>query len=348
MLNVKFKNSKELLKVLGTIENILRKNKEENKLKYIKLENINNKLCLFARNSFMRLSYIIKDTIEIQGNSILYDFKILSSILNTLNGDIEIKENIIKNDKCEYNIPYIDSEGYPEDIIPNIINKKELNTQDFKEAIEDVIAATSKIEGILSGIYIDSNKLVSCDQNRIFIKELEINEPLDNVILSKDLVNEILKLPFEEKIYMSILGNNIIFEDENLRLIGNFIAGKYPKYEMMLPKEKNYEIIFKKDDLENAINLLLPIIDTETMNCELQFKDSKLLINVKNENKKAKTEIIIENTSLEDFEVKFNAKYLLDMLKANKEEIKITTYKDNIGFKFESQKAKQFIMPMIN
>lgn len=46
MLNVKFKNSKKLLKVLGTIENILRKNKEDNKLKYIKLENINNKLCL--------------------------------------------------------------------------------------------------------------------------------------------------------------------------------------------------------------------------------------------------------------------------------------------------------------
>lgn len=348
MLNVKFKNSKKILKVLGTIENILRKNKEDNKLKYIKLENLNNKLCLYACNNFMKLSYIIEDTIEIQGDSILYDFKLFSSILNILNGEIEIIKDVIKNNKCEYNIPIIDSEGYPQNIIPNIANKKELNTQDFKEAIEDVISATSKLEGVLSGIYIDSNKLVSCDQNRIFIKKLKTNEILDNIIMSKDLVNEILRLPFEDQIYMSIFGNNIIFEDCNLRIISNVLNGRYPKYEMMLPKDIKYEIIFNKYDLENAISLLLPVIDTETMSSELEFKNGKLLIYAINGNKKAKTEITIENKPIEDFKVKFNAKYLLDMLKANRKEIKINTYNENLGFSFSSNNSKQFIMPIIN
>lgn len=348
MLNVKFKNSKKLLKVLGTIDNILRKNKEENKLKYIKLEKINDKLCFSARNLYMRLSYIIENTLNIEGDSILYDSKMLISLLNVLDGEIHIKDNIIKNNKCEYDIPYINPDGYPEDIIPIIINKKELNTERFKEAIENVITATSKTEGILSGIYIDSNKLVSCDQNRIFIKYLEIQENLDNIILSKELVNEILKLPFEETIYMSLIGNNVIIEDSNLRIVSNFIVGKYPKYEMMLPKDIKYEIIFNKQDLENALNMLLPIIDTETMHCELEIEDSNINILVNNGNKKAKTNINIENTPIEKFKVKFNARYLLDMLKANENEIKINTYNDNIGFSFTSDHSKQFIMPMIN
>lgn len=348
-MKVKFKNSKELLKVFGTIENILKKNKEENKLKYVKLEKLNNKLCIQVRNPYMRLKYIVNDTLEIEGGPILYDCKTLYSLLNVLNGEIYINDNIISNDKCKYNIQNINIEGYPEDIIPNIINRKKISTEDFKESINSVITATSKLEGnILSGIYIDKNKLVSCDQNRIFIKNLQLNEELDNVVLSKEIVNEIIKLPFEEYIYMSIFGNSVIFEDSNIKIVSNFLNGKYPKYDMMLPKDVKQEINFNKKDFELAINLVLPILNMETNEINLKIKDSTIFVSTKNNNQMANTQFNIKEHNIEETNIKFNIFYLMDMLKANSEEIKIKTYKNNIGYSFESKNSKQFIMPLIN
>ena len=102
MLKVKFRNSKKLLKVLGTVENILRRNKVENKLQYIKLENVNDKLCIIARNLYMRLRYYVEDVISIEGDSALYDYKTLISLLNVLDDEIEINNSEIRNKKCNY------------------------------------------------------------------------------------------------------------------------------------------------------------------------------------------------------------------------------------------------------
>lgn len=348
MLNVKFINSKELLKIFGTIENILKKNKEDNKLKYIKLENLNNKLCISARNQYMRIKYIIQDTLEIEGDAVLYDSKTLISLLNVLEDEIQIKEQTISNAKCEYVIPYIDVEGYPDDILPNIINKKELNTEEFKEAIIKVLPATNPAIDVLSGIYLDKNKLVACDQNRIFINKINIKEELENIILPRELVNEFLKLPFNESVYISIFGNNIMLEDENLLISSNTINKKYPKYEAILPKEEKNKITFHKKDLEKAINLMLPIINKETLRIDLNFKNSNIIITCKNGNKRGDTSIDIESNVVEDFTTLFNAQYLIDMLKAHKEEIEITIYKDNLVFNFESENSQQYIMPLLD
>lgn len=347
MLNVKFKNSKELIKVLGTIENILRKNKEENQLKYVKLDNINNKLCISARNTNMRLKYTLEDTIEIEGTSILYEFKTLFSLLNVLDGEISIKENTISNDKCEYIIPNVIPTSYPEDIIPNITNKKELIFEGFKQAIINVLPATSPIFDVLSGVYIDKDKLVTCDQNRLFVNKLNVEQELDEIILPKELVNEILKLPFKEKIYISTFGQNIIIEDEFLFISSNTINKKYPNYKMMLPKQEKNKITFNKKDLEKAINLMLPIIDNSTMRIDLNIYNSYIAINCKNGNKRGDTEINIESNITEELKVKFNAQYLIDMLKTHKNEIEITTYSDNTGFNFKSENSTQFIMPLV-
>ena len=348
MLKVKFKNSKKLLKVLGTCENILKKNKVKNKLQYIKLKKVNDKLYIVARNPFMRLGYYVENVISIEGDSALYDYKTLISLLNVLEDEIEINDSEIKNKNCNYTIPSIDTEGYSEDLLPNIINKKELNTEEFKEAIIKVMPATNPVIDILSGVYLDKNKIVTCDQNRIFINKINTQTDLDEIILPRELVNEYLKLPFTEKTYISIFGNNIILEDQNLLISCNSINKKYPKYEMMLPKKEKNKATFKRKDLEKAINLMLPIINNNTRIIDLNFRNSSIDVSCKNGNKTGHTNIDIESNIIEDFTVLFNAQYLLDMLKAHKEEIEITTYEDNIGFKFESNLSNQFIMPLLS
>lgn len=349
MLKVKFKNSKNLLRVLGTVDNILKKNKTDTKLKHIKLEKVNDKLCLIARNSYMRLDYIIEDTINIEGDSTLYDYKTFISLLNVLDDEITIDNNIIKSKKCKYTIPTINPEGYPEDLTPQVENRKEINTDIFKDALESVFCATQKggYETALSGVYINTDKIVACDQNRIFIKELDTI--LDNVILSKEMVNELLRLPFKDKMFMSIFGNNIIFEDENLYIASNFIAKDYPKYEQLIPTENINEIAFKNKDLEDALNLMMPVLNQSTFKCGLEITTDEMIIFVDNDTKKAKTVIPIYAREEIDKPIKvmFNINYLTDMLKVNDEEILLCTHKAP-GYTFKSEKGLQYIMPMIN
>ena len=350
-MKVKFTNSKELLRVLSTAENILKKNKSDNKLQYIKLEKVGDKLCIIARNPFMRLGYYVEDTISIEGDSALYEYKTLISLLNVLDNEIEINDNEIKNKKCKYSIPIVDAEGYPEDVLPEAVNLSEINTKEFIDGLNGVFCATAKneYESVLTGVYINGNQLVTCDSNRIHIKTL--NTELNKVILSRDMVSELLRLPFQEKIYMSIFGQNVIFEDNNLYIASNFLVGKYPEYENLLPKDEKNKIFFNKKDLENALNLIMPVADEFKNNCCLEIRQDNARIYIENKTKKAETLIPVSLSEEieEPINVMFNINYLIDMLRVNKEEITMTKYyQQDSGYMFTSSNAKQYIMPMFN
>ena len=350
MLNIKLKSTKNLLRVLGTVENILKANKTDNDLKYVKFEKMNSNLYLLAMNPFMKLCYKVDDVISVEGDCALYENKMLTSLFNVIDGEVVIGDGVIKSNKCEYNIPNIAIENYPDFIIPERPNRIEINSNEFIAAIENVIDATDKAEGVLSGVYINKNKLAACDSKRVFMSNLDINESIDNIIMPKDFVSEIIKLPFEDKIYISIFNNNIIAEDSNIYISSNLLAGNYPKYEAILPKEVNKEFNISKKDFENALTLVAPIIDDVTWACNLEFNDSKLKIYTKDGKRKAETSIGIKAVSVlsEPIKVKFNIQILLDMLKANSETIDIKTYSDNIGVMFSSGNAKQYIMPLVD
>ena len=348
-MKVKFRNSKELLRVLGTVENILKKNKSETKLQYIKLEKVEDKLCIIARNPFMRLGYFIEDTLSIEGDSALYEYKTLISLLNVLDDEIEINDKEIKNKKCKYSIPIVDTEGYPEDAPPEVANNNEINTKEFIDGLNGVFCATAKneYESVLTGVYVNGNQLVACDSNRIHIKTLETE--LDKVILSRDMVNELLRLPFQEKMYMSIFGQNVIFKDDNLYIASNFIVGDYPKYEQLLPKDEKNKISFNKKDLENALNLMIPVADQYRNNCCLEIRQDDAKIYIENETKKAETLIPVSlfKELDESINVMFNISYLMDMLKVNSESIVMIQHEGTYtGYSFISENARQYIMPM--
>ena len=350
MLNVKFENSKDLLKVLSSIDNIIKKNKAENCLKYILFEKVKDKLCISARNPYMRIGYFVNDTIKIDGDSTLFDCKTIISMFNVLDGVIEINDNVIQNNKCKYKVNSLSVEEYPDDVFPDIENKNEINTEDFKKAIDSVLCATQKseYENALNGVYLNTNKLVGCDGNRIFIKE--INNELENIIIPKDLVNEISRLPFQEKIFMMVFGQNIIFEDENLYISCNYINKDYPKYEQLLPRDTENEFYFSKQDFNNALNLIKPIVNQATNKCNLKISNNEMTISTNNNTQSAETKIKIEqkNELNETLEIAFNINFLVDMVNVNDEKITLIKHNSGDGYTFKSGNAIQYIMPILH
>jgi DNA polymerase III sliding clamp (beta) subunit (PCNA family) len=351
MLNVKFEVNDDLLRVLRTAENILSYNKTETSLKYLNLTNDKGKLKIIARNPFMRLEYIVEGASDINGDSALYENKTLIPLLRVAKGDITINDGLIKCSGCKYKIPCMDSKDYPDDVLPEITNFDNLDAEQFKQAIDNALVATDKTtSAVLSGVYIGDDKVIGCDSKRIIMQKIGNIEHIKNVVLSKEVIREIPNLPFKDVIKASVFGGNIILKDENITLCSALLSEKYPKVEQLMPKELKDTVLIKKDSLYNALVMVSPILDDETKECILEYTDSEMQITSVNGADEAKIKINIEAEQPIDnpIEVKFNMQFLSDMAKISGENITMESYKDNIGYMFNSGEVKQYIMPLIN
>lgn len=351
MLNVKFEVNEELLRVLRTAENILSYNKTETSIKYLNLTNDNGKLKIIARNPFMRLEYIVKGASDINGDSALYENKTLIPLLRVAKGNVTINDGVIKCSGCKYKIPCMDSKDYPDDILPAITSVDILDAEQFKQAIDNALVATDKITStVLSGIYIGNDKVIGCDSKRIIMQKIDGINHIKDIVLSKEMIKEIPNLPFKGIIKASVFGGNIIFKDENITLCSALLREKYPKVEQVMPKELKDIVLIKKDSLYNALVMVSPILDDETKKCILEYTDSEMQITSINGADEAKIKIGIEaEQPINDpIEVKFNMQFLSDMAKISGENITMESYKDNIGYMFNSGEVKQYIMPLIN
>lgn len=351
MLNVKFEVNDELLRVLRTAENILSYNKTETSLKYLNLTNDNGKLKIIARNPFMRLEYIVEGTSDINGDSALYENKTLISLLRVAKGDVTINDGQIKCSGCKYKIPCMENNDYPNDTLPDITNFDNLDAEKFGQAIDNALVATDKTTyGVLSGVYIGYDKVIGCDRKRIIMQKIENIEYIKDVVLSKEVIKEIPNLPFKDVIKASVFGGNIILKDENITLCSALLNEKYPKIEQLMPKEIKNIVLLKKDSLYNALVMVSPILDDVTKKCILEYTDSEMQITSINGADEAKIKIDIEATQPinNPVEVKFNMQFLIDMAKTSGKNITMESYKDNIGYMFNSGGLKQYIMPMIN
>ncbi len=351
MINVKFEVNDELLKVLRTAENILSYNKTETSLKYLNLTNNKGKLKIIARSPFMRLEYIVESTSEINGDSALYENKTLIPLLRVAKDNVIINDGQIKCSGCKYKIPCMDSKDYPDDVLPAIASVDILEAEQFKQAIDNVLIATDKTtSAVLSGVYIGDNVAIGCDSNRIIMQKIEGIAHIKDIVLSKEVIKEIPNLPFKGVIKASVFGGNIIFKDENITLCSALLSEKYPKVEQVMPKELKNIVLIKKDSLYNALVMVSPILDDETKKCILEYTDSEMQITSINGADEAKIKISIEAEQPIDnpVEVKFNMQFLSDMAKISGENITMESYKDNIGYMFNSGEVKQYIMPLIN
>ncbi len=346
MLKVRFNNNEKLLKVLKTAENIL--NSITTEIKFIKLSNIKNKLQITAINPTMRLYYLM-DVDSIEGDSVLYDYKKLLALLNVIKGAVIIENGDIKSTKCTYKIPYEVNIDYPDDTIPAMNNKK-INTAEFLKALENTSIATDKIaSGIMNGVHIGENKLIACDSKRVAIENIEIDENIQNTTLPKELIKEVLRLPFSDEIMLSSFGQRIIVQDDNIQIISLKLSDKYPLVEKILPQDIKYTITLKNKDLYDALISVAPVIDETSKMCYLEYDNKQMDIYVENGLESAKTSIEVRSNAEEKIKVKFNIQFLLDILKANSEDLSIITYNDNIGYRFSStDKGFQYIMPLIN
>lgn len=272
-----------------------------------------------------------------EGNIVVFS-KLFGDIIRKLPNEevfIEIIDNnvIIKCKNSEFNIVGLSSSEFPK--INDVKENEEYLLFD-KELMKDMIRKTSfsasidESKGVITGLLMELEEekinMVAIDGYRMAIARSNmLNKRQDNIIISAKIFNEINKIlseieTEEENIRLFINEKKVIILIDNLKVVLRLLDGEFIKYRDVLPKESKCNITLNRMDLMNSIERA-SLLSKEGKNNLIKFdiKENNLVITSKSEEGNVKEEVVIEKTG-DDLEIGFNAKYVLDVLKAIEDE----------------------------
>ncbi len=323
---------------------------------HILINTIEDELILKATDFEIGLSYNSKNvkiidhgTATANGKKLLDIIKILKDdevILETINDNLYIKQNSSK-----FKLPMFNPNEFPS--FPKIDDKSKFNINSslFVRSIKKIAPAIDsnnpkfELNGALIDIKNDFINLVSTDTRRLAIVKLENSTGNTfSLIIPKKAIGEIQKLFFDEiEIYYD--ENTLIAKSSNFQFFTKLINGKFPDYERIIPKDKNYRLLLNRSKIVEAVKQI-SIISNEM---KITFKSNKIVFeSLNDENIEAKTEIEYTTGLDNDIYLATNSRYLIDFL-SNIENSDFTLgFNDSsLPFTLEDENFITIVMPIM-
>lgn len=142
-------------------------------------------------------------------------------------------------------------------------------------------------------------------------------EKLPSVIIPRKTVFELLKILAEQndEVKLEVSAVKIQISYHNITLVSKLIDGEFPNYLPLIPYDNQQ--YFKLDcfDFAKAIDRTATIIIEKSQAIKFIISGTNLEIKVDGEQKSLAQEFLeIECNALDNFEISFNARYLLDII----------------------------------
>lgn len=277
--------------------------------------------------------------IEEEG-SIVITANIFSDIIRKLPNtvlDIEVYSNhnvLIQCEYSEFNIMGQSPVEYPK--LPYVDKDRTIKIQKdlFKTMIRQTVfaAAQDETRPILTGelLEIENNNvnLVALDGYRLALKQIEVDSPQDiKVVIPSKTLSEISKIIDDEDDTISIYftTSHILFDLGNTLISSRLLDGQFLNYKDIIRNEYKTRVKVMTKKLQASIERAsLLAKEGKTNLIKLEINNDKVLIRSHSDIGNVQEEVPVE---LEggDITIAFNARYMIDGLKAvNSEEIYMT------------------------
>ena len=239
-------------------------------------------------------------------------------------------EDEIMNIKCgDSNASVI---GMPASDFPVIKTDEDnkIKTKIEKNAFIEMIrkthfaASIDQTKGVLNGILLELNKnffkMVAIDGFRLAVNkyEDERNEEA-KIIISARLMNEMSKIfsdiEDDEKIEIIFDGKSALLKADDIKASIRLIAGEFIKYEDVIPKDSKTNIKINKESLINAVDRASILSDGKNNLIKVSINNNIFTVSSNSEKGGSIEEILVHKEG-DDLEIGFNAKYLIEALKA--------------------------------
>lgn len=235
---------------------------------------------------------------------------------------------IIRSGRTKFNLATLPAEEYP-------------NLADWKTEVEFVIPqnhlhhlieatqfsmANQDARYFLNGMKFETEgnllRTVATDGHRLAVCTLALNEALQHhsVIVPRKGVLELLRLlnHNDAPVRLQVGTNNIRIHLDNIIFTSKLIDGRFPDYRRVLPRNANYIVESKWDNLKNACARMAIISNEKVKAVRLFFSENQLKITATNTEQEIAEEVLDIHYQGCDIEIGFNVAYLLDVLNALK------------------------------
>jgi len=289
---------------------------------------------------------LIRETIEDEDLDIIQEGRLLlparefSSIVKSLPEEevkISVEDNatIIKSGKAKFTLNNMNAGEYP---------RVQLNNEETFSIEKDLLAklfdkttfATSEMETrpILSGVNLTvqdgSLKVVATDSHRLsrIVTATEINEEIE-VTIPKEGARVISSLFDEGELSISIR-DNIVIQDDKTYLMIRLLEGQFPETDRLIPTDFTTELVLNKASFLESLERATILSEDQVVKLDISDENRGIFDNIILEQRASevggsKENIIVDEVEGDDLTVSFNARYVIEALRAiNEETVKLS------------------------
>lgn len=293
--------------------------------------------------------------------------KMFGEFLSSLNpGKVELK---LEKDSLVLSAPgysgkfqTINAEEFP--AIAEVIKETEicvLEAPTLYPAVMRVVFASAKdslrpvLTGVLFEFFKKKIRLVATDGFRLAVEELNVEVKSDQttLLVPSRVVMEVIRLASEGVVTVGHLPatNQIYFKVGETLVVSQLLAGNFPDYAKILPKEFTTEIMVNKDELLQAIKATHIFARDNSNMVKWQVDDGKLVLLASSpERGECRVEVPVTLKG-EGLEIIFNAKYVLDYLSITEGETLLVGMGNKLSpgmIRDTSRESGQYVVMPIN
>ena len=288
------------------------------------------------------------------GNAIANGQKLLG-IIKILKNDfitIESKKDIlhITQGKSKFKTPILSEQfpTFPDDKLQVNINiDSNLMIESLRKITPTVDINNPKFElnGALIDIKRDCVDFASTDIKRLsYVSIPNESENELSMIVPKRAVIEIQKL-FDDNIEMYCSDVHMIIKSDRFSFFTKLVAGKFPDYKRVIPKEYTHSLTINKFVMIENIKQIAAI----SSEIKMSFSDDGIVLESHtNDNNEARTEFDLLNDIPNDMVICMNSKFILDFLNTiYSDTFELNIVEANMPFVLESDDLKTVVMPIV-
>lgn len=333
----------DLTNAVNTVRRSIAVNSPVPALKGIYLKASGDSLTLESTDTELRISAAISAQVLEEG-SILIPASVFGDFVRLLS-DERVELKTIENDQVlqvnytnsVVNLNCFDPEDYPLAIENEFKPMLSVSPDIFNESIKQVAFAASRdlARPILTGTLFDIKSqdlmtLVATDSHRLTRKDVAINgieENLDrfSAIVPSRALNEVSRVisgnDVEEDVFIGLSDTGVFFKYGNTLIRSQLIDGQFPHYDEVIPKNIATTVYAETEDLSRSFNRAALIALAEAKGrgsgvVRQNIKDAVMGIRAQSNDVGEVEETVPIEKNGDDLEIAFNARYLLDVLKA--------------------------------
>jgi len=164
-------------------------------------------------------------------------------------------------------------------------------------------------------------QMVATDGHRLALASTDLEKEKSGgdsarVIIPKKALVELAKLTAgsDEELEFSRDENHLYFEVQNRHLTSRMLAGQFPNYDLVLPKNNDKSITLNVDKISQSIRRAALMADERSHGIKVDLSNGKLSITSQSADVGEAREVIPLDYTGDNLSIGFNAQYMLDFL----------------------------------